>query len=113
MLKTGPYLIATLLVKNEEDILEHSLKHHIEEQNIQFISLKEQFDYSTPTGKLYLVIISALVEFEKELMLEIIFLHSSSAPSIVFVLELKFSLLFSYFKSFNNTAIVVSGLPKR
>ena len=37
MLKTGPYLIATLLVKNEEDILEHSLKHHIEEQNIQFI----------------------------------------------------------------------------
>jgi len=37
MLKNGPYLIATLLVKNEEDIIEHSIKHHIEQENINFI----------------------------------------------------------------------------
>lgn len=29
MLKNGPYLIATLLVKNEEDILEHSVNSWI------------------------------------------------------------------------------------
>jgi len=37
MMKSGPFLIATLLAKNEEDILEHTLKYHIEEEGIDFI----------------------------------------------------------------------------
>ncbi len=37
MLKNGPFIIATLLVKNEEDIIEHTLTHHINQENIDFI----------------------------------------------------------------------------
>jgi len=37
MMKNGPFIIATILVKNEEDILEHTLNHHTKLENIDFI----------------------------------------------------------------------------
>lgn len=54
--------------RSTKDLLQ--LISDYESKGIQLISLKEGFDYTTPSGKLYLVIISALVEFEREILLE-------------------------------------------
>ena len=54
--------------RSTKDLLQ--LIQDYQEKDIQLISLKESFDYKTPQGKLYLVILSALVEFEREILLE-------------------------------------------
>ena len=44
--------------------------HNLEEQNIKFVSVKEQFDVSTKTGKLLLGMLALIADFEGETIKE-------------------------------------------
>ena len=56
------------LARNTRDLLE--LIEHFRGKNITLISNKERFDTSTATGKLFVTMIGAIAEFERELILE-------------------------------------------
>ncbi len=56
------------LARNTRDLLE--LVERFEGKNITLISNKERFDTSTATGKLFVTMIGAIAEFERELILE-------------------------------------------
>lgn len=73
------------LVKNKEvdsiivvklDRLFRSLKHLVstleefEKQGIKFVAIKDNVDYSTPTGRLFVQILGSLGEFERSLLRE-------------------------------------------
>lgn len=56
------------LARSTKDLLE--LVEELQSRNVQLISLKENLDTSTPTGKLMLTMIGAINEFERTNMLE-------------------------------------------
>jgi len=56
------------LARSTRDLL--SIIDKLQEKSVEFVSLKENFDTSTPQGKLILTIFSALSEFERESMLQ-------------------------------------------
>jgi len=56
------------LARNTRDLLK--LIEHFRSKNITLISNKERFDTSTATGKLFVTMIGAIAEFERELILE-------------------------------------------
>lgn len=56
------------LARNTQDLL--SIVDRLQKKGVKLISLKENFDTTTPTGKLMLTMIGAISEFERELILE-------------------------------------------
>ena len=56
------------LARSTEDLL--NIVKSIQEKGATIISLKENFDLSTPTGKLMLTMMGAISTFEREVMLE-------------------------------------------
>ena len=56
------------LARSTKDLLE--LVERFKEKNIHLVSLKENLDTSTATGKLMLTMIAAINEFERENILE-------------------------------------------
>lgn len=54
--------------RNTLDIL--NLLQHLEKENVEFISLKEKMDTSTPTGKAMLQMMSVIAELERNLLAE-------------------------------------------
>ena len=56
------------LSRSVSDLL--SILKRMEEKGVRVISLKENFDTSTPTGKLMLTMIGAINEFERQCILE-------------------------------------------
>ena len=54
--------------RSTKDLLQ--LINEFQIKNVLLISLKENYDYNTPNGKMYLVLLSALVKFEREILLE-------------------------------------------
>lgn len=56
------------LARNTKDLL--NIIENLNSNNIQVISIKENLDTSTPTGKLMLTMIGAISTFEREIMLE-------------------------------------------
>ena len=56
------------LARSTKDLLE--LVETLQSQNIELVSMKENLDTSTPTGKLMLTMIAAINEFERANILE-------------------------------------------
>ena len=56
------------LARSTMDLL--SIVEQLQSMNVQFVSLKENIDTSTPTGKLMLQMIAAINEFERANLLE-------------------------------------------
>ncbi|MCR5205926.1 MAG: recombinase family protein [Lachnospiraceae bacterium] len=56
------------LARNTKDLLE--MIEFFEKKGIKLISNKETFDTSTPTGKMFVTMIAAIAEFERQLILE-------------------------------------------
>lgn len=56
------------LSRSVQDLLE--IVEMLNEKNVKLVSLKENLDTSTPTGKLMLTMIGAIAEFERENLLE-------------------------------------------
>ena len=56
------------LARSTEDLLR--IVRELEEKHILLVSMKENMDTSTPTGKLMLTMIGAINEFERSIMLE-------------------------------------------
>ncbi|MCB5942796.1 recombinase family protein, partial [bacterium 210820-DFI.6.52] len=56
------------LGRNTLDIL--TLLQHLEKEKVEFISLKENMDTSTPTGKAMLQMMSVIAELERNLLAE-------------------------------------------
>lgn len=56
------------VARSTADLL--NIVREIEEKNAHIISLKENFDTSTPTGKLMMTMMAAIAEFERDNLLE-------------------------------------------
>lgn len=56
------------LGRSTKDLL--ALVEQFDREGIVFVSLKEQIDISTPTGKLLLTVLSALCQFERDLTVQ-------------------------------------------
>ena len=56
------------LARSTKDLLE--IVERLSEEKISIVSIKENLDSSTPTGKLMLTMIGAIDEFERTIMLE-------------------------------------------
>ena len=67
---------ADVLLVWKTDRLGRSLKHlvntisELEAINVAFISLKDNLDFSTPAGRLMFAVISAMAQFERDLVCE-------------------------------------------
>lgn len=56
------------LSRSTQDLL--SIVDMLNQKNVRLVSLKENLDTSTPTGKLMLTVIAAIAEFERQNLLE-------------------------------------------
>lgn len=56
------------LARNTRDLL--NLIHEMSEQGVHVVSLKEDFDTSKPNGKLMLLILQGIAEFERDIIKE-------------------------------------------
>lgn len=56
------------LGRSTADLL--SIVKKIESVGAKFVSIKEQFDTKTPTGKLQMIMMAAIAEFERDMILE-------------------------------------------
>ena len=56
------------LARNTQDLL--NIVAELQDKEVELISLKEQIDTSTPTGKLMLTMIGAINEFERDIIRE-------------------------------------------
>ena len=56
------------LARNTRDLL--NLIHEMAEQGVHVVSLKEDFDTSKPNGKLMLLILQGIAEFERDIIKE-------------------------------------------
>lgn len=56
------------LGRSAEDLL--ALVREIESKGARFVSVKENFDIATPTGKLQMTMLAAIAEFERAIILE-------------------------------------------
>ena len=54
--------------RNTSDLL--NLLNEFQKKEISLISLKEDFDFTTPTGKLIFTLLAALSEMERDILLE-------------------------------------------
>lgn len=56
------------LARSTKDLLD--IVQQMKERNVRVISLKEQFDTTTPAGELALTVFAAIATFERQIMLE-------------------------------------------
>ena len=56
------------LGRSTADLL--SIVQQIEKKNAKFVSIKEQFDTTTPVGRLQMSMMAAIAEFERDMILE-------------------------------------------
>ncbi|MCB9072504.1 MAG: recombinase family protein [Bdellovibrionaceae bacterium] len=68
--------LVDVVVVVKMDRLFRSLKHLVvtlekfEKKGVKFVAIKDNVDYSTPTGRLFVQILGSLAEFERSLLLE-------------------------------------------
>lgn len=71
MLRKGDWLIITSLDRLGRRVSNlNKLIEKLTRDGVQLISLREGFDFSTPTGKLLFNLLSSLAEYERQLILE-------------------------------------------
>jgi DNA invertase Pin-like site-specific DNA recombinase len=70
-LREGDKLIVTKIDRFARSVKGlHNVASQLEDRGIGLVLLKEQIDFSTPSGKLKFTMLGEIVEFERELMNE-------------------------------------------
>lgn len=71
LLRTGDVVVVESLSRigrSTKNLLE--LMQEFESKEVAFVSLKENIDLSTPTGKLIMTVLSAIAQFERDIIVQ-------------------------------------------